>query len=202
MNISLILIIVASVGFVIAFASIWFVRKKKKAPKVQPQKETAKEEPAKTDEKKDRNFKIVRKTKGARVSRKALDTNARTAQVERVFEKTEIEQPEPPATQEQLSDDNEELIEAIGSLDKTETSVVSIGELTKTFDRESNRLTDVEHSKLKDDDDQITEEFDGEAFLSSIRRETKSQLQKKDEKDFSDLVEMDAIFNPKFKNKK
>ena len=103
--------------------------KKKKAEKPSESKPVKKEEPK--PEPADRSFKIQKKSKLSRISKKALQTNARTGTVERVFERT----PSMPETQEQdvyvdvLKQEDEELIETIKDIEVGDKKIITLREL-------------------------------------------------------------------------
>ena len=207
MSISLILIIVSSVGFVIAFASILFAKRKKKAPKAKVEPVVAQEKSAESQ--KDDNFKISRKNKGARVSKKALDTDSRTATVEPVFKKEHKEETTKEVDVESLSRTDDDLIDAISKLDKEERKVVSLGALVGSVvtDAKSEPARGKEQPKrfgrgpIQEEPD--VDDFDKMGFLANLRKDSaRPEPPKIDDKDFSDVVEMDAILNPKFKNDK
>ena len=120
------------IGCFVALCKAGLFKKKKKAKKETKKAEPAKKEEPKKEEPKDRSFKVAKKSKLTRVRKKALETNARTATIERVFERTP---PKSLETQEILveqpmEESNRELLEELKSA-QTDQKVVSIAELKR-----------------------------------------------------------------------
>ena len=123
-------IIGAVVGAVVSiFISVFKGKKKTK-----PQKTSKPAEQPKAEEKPaepDRSFKIAKKSRLSRVSKKALETNARTARVEKVFERT----PPMPSTQQTdvyvspLDAQSEQLLQSLEGVETSGRKVVSFKEL-------------------------------------------------------------------------
>lgn len=120
------------IGCFVALCKAGLFKKKKKAKKETKKAEPVKKEEPKKEEPKDRSFKVAKKSKLTRVRKKALETNARTATIERVFERTP---PKSLETQEILveqpmEESNRELLEELKSA-QTDEKVVSIAELKR-----------------------------------------------------------------------
>ena len=135
-TISTVLVILGSVSlFIIVVSWGLFSVKKKKTKKEEPnKKEESKkvENPESKTEKIDDQFKVTKLGRFSRISKKALTSDSRTATVERVYEKTPDKEPEDQIINPMpLSQESEELIDSLNQIDKTESGVVSIGELQK-----------------------------------------------------------------------
>lgn len=155
----------------LAGACVWLVAtifKGKNAKKaIKAKQEKPKEEPKKEEEKKtepDRSFKIVKKSRLSRVSKKALETNARTATIEKVFERTP---PMPTQTNqdiyvEPLEPASQQLLDALEGVDAQNRKVVSIGELKRQAGQSAQ---DIYTSYYPDP----TEEYSSEKYLSKGR---------------------------------
>lgn len=200
MNTLYILIIVGAVCLVAVFVGILLVKRKKMA-KAKPDA-TTQPEPIKKDE----DFKIARKSKTARVSKKALESDSRSARVERVFERESDNQAEAEVQVDDLDKDSKALVDAISTVASEGRKVVSIGELARQA--KIDETGDVEQT-LKGQEitpsassEKLEEEFDAPSFLAGLRAERNQSNVHEKPKDFADVIEMDAILNPKFKNKK
>ena len=125
------LIIAAGIGGVMLI----ILTTKKKTKKTKPAKSI--EKPAETQkqetptQKESPSFKIVKKSRLSRVSKKALQTNARTATVEKVFERTL-----PMPTEENknvyidpLEPSHEELLRQLENIEAPSRKVVSLKDL-------------------------------------------------------------------------
>ena len=131
--------------------------KGKKQPKAknekpaEPKKESPKEE---KPQELDRSFKIAKKERLSRVSKKALETNARTATIEKVFERTP---PMPSQTDadvyvEKLDPASEELLKTLQNVDSSNRKVVSFKELkdqAKILSASDNNDIQEEYSSAK-----------------------------------------------------
>ena len=152
-------IIGAVVGAVVSiFISVFKGKKKAK-----PQKTSKPAEQPKAEEKPaepDRSFKIAKKSRLSRVSKKALETNARTARVEKVFERT----PPMPSTQQTdvyvspLDAQSEQLLQSLEGVETSGRKVVSFQEL-------KNQAKPITEEVVVDD----TEEYSSAKYLSSGR---------------------------------
>ena len=201
MSISYILIIVSAIGFLIALASVLIIKKKKTA-KPKP----AKIEPQSEPQKKDESFRIARKSKNARVSKKALESDSRSAKIERVFEREPDNQPEAEVQVDELDEENEALVDAISSIESDGRKVVSIGELVRETKIDEAQQTE-QQAETREiapsaESEKVETEFDGAAFLAGLRAERNKPNVQEKPRDFADVIEMDAILNPKFKNKR
>ncbi len=160
---------VCVVGSLIALIKAGLFKRKKKAKK---QEEPAKAKPdqPKTEEKKepkenlDRSFKIARKSKLSRVSKKALETNARTATIERVFERTPFvpQESNKDVYVQPLEAQTEEFYQAVKELDAEGRKIVSLGELKKQTEK-------AEQNIIEEVDENNPEEYSSIKYLSSGR---------------------------------
>jgi len=125
------LIIVAVIGGVIILASLFFSNGGKKKGKKSKKAEPAQEK--KVEEKpKDTTFKISKKERVTKISKKSIEADSRTATVERVFERTP-EQPESVNTNIEipLSPEAEAYERELSKVKADDRKVVSFGELQK-----------------------------------------------------------------------
>lgn len=125
-----------------------FKRKKKSNAKPQEKPKDAGAEIQKPAA--DTGFKVTKKERLTRVSKKALQTDSRTATVERVFAKTkEDENADGGEIQisQKLSREDEDLISAIEQINTEERKVVSLDELKKQS--EVNKAVDLAQEKLE-----------------------------------------------------
>lgn len=127
-------LLIGVAGLVVIWVLSKLLKKKKKAKKAtkeqapEQKKEEPKEEPKPEP---DRSFKIAKKSRLSRVSKKALETNSRTATVEKVFERTP---PMPSSTQtdvyvEPLEPESQQLLDSLSSVETTDRKVISVKEL-------------------------------------------------------------------------
>lgn len=152
MEIIEILIIGLVAVFLIAILATMFSGKRQKKPKKSKIERTlskGEEKPAQESAKQDRTFNIVKKGRLSRISKKALQTNARSATVERVFERT------PPMTQtaqediyiDPLNPESEKLLKEYESINFGKEKVVSFKELKlRAQEAETISQTDEEYS--------------------------------------------------------
>ena len=82
----IVILVVLVVALVVGLLGAGIFSKKKKKSKPAEQKKTTKTE--QKEEKKDTTFKIAKKDKSVKISKKAIKNNARSGMVERVYEKT------------------------------------------------------------------------------------------------------------------
>ena len=218
MDIGKILIIVASVGLAIAFATILFAggKSKKNKKKVEKLKEETSPKPAPEPKpKEDDAFKVSRDGKSSRVSRKALKRDSRTATVEKVYEREHQEPVQQSDVEVQMPDgydkDFTDAVEQV-SADGKKKKVVSIAALIKNDEVPKNTASEVpdlpERAPLDNDDDFSIDDLPSideiRERISNRKRQNQPPEKPLDNKggDLSEMIEIDAIMNPKFKNTK
>ena len=132
-TISTVLIILGSISLFIIVVSwgVFSFKKKKEKQDDTPVMEAPEPEPVKQDD----EFKVTKVGRFSRVSKKALESDSRTATIERVYEKTPEKEPTDQFINPMsLSQESEELLDSINQLEKDDAKVVSIGELQKSVD--------------------------------------------------------------------
>lgn len=178
--------IIVGVVFGILFAIIKATKKNKKkkaATKSLKVDDKAKSEPAKADT----LFKIERKGKVGKVSKKALQTNSRTATIEKVFAK----QPNSPVAESDLSD-----IGAENPFITANDKQKDVGDYSKIGMRVNHAMDKMALEKELLD---AFDELNGANPFSFAQQGFKFNEQKNKDFDYSDMVVAEAILNPKYK---
>lgn len=161
-------LIIAAAGLVILWVLSKLLKKKKKSKKTTKEQSSVpkKEEPKKEEPKPepDRSFKIAKKSRLSRVSKKALETNSRTATVEKVFERTP---PMPTDIQtdvyvEPLEPESQQLLDALSGVEASNRKVISVKELKQRI-KPAESLQNTDYYPSDD------EEYSSAKYISSGR---------------------------------
>ncbi len=129
-----ILLGLAGVMIVVALVKAGIFKKKKKNDNKNQDKKAESKPQEKSKAEQDTGFKISKKERLTKINKKALETDSRTATVERVYAKTpDKEQDDKPVIEinQRLSPADEDLVSAISQINTEERKVVSLGELKK-----------------------------------------------------------------------